>query len=241
MQTRGLRTKKRSLSHGERSEAYRWMHHRAAMEYRAKGSKLIYAAIIGSFVAGLLSLATAQQSVPGLNYVVSFFSIASAALTAIEQFENPRDEAAAHEQAADNFAVFYRGVNLELSLNPEERRAFLDFMQMAKADYERLVTTSPTLPDGVVDEYRLRFKHRRNQPEIVAADIGRETGEDVHVGTYQHQEAGVTQNDYDKIRELYNQKYGKTPSSVEFMMQRVDQTPVDQEIEDLENQISQFH
>lgn len=134
----------------------------------------------------------------------------------------------------------FRGTSLELSLNPEDRRSFQDYMQLAKADYERLLTTSPTLPDDVIEEYAAKFKHRRNQPEIVAADIGTS----IELKTYkQQQEDKMSPEDYAQLKKYYNMKFGEVPAELRDFMQtnveREEQT--DHDIADLENQISKFN
>lgn len=222
------------ISWGEKAEAFRWMHHRAAVSYRATGGYLIYSSIAFSFVAGLLSLATASKGLSAISYVISALTITSAALTSFEQFERPTDKAGEHEQAADNFAAFFRAANLELSLNPEERRAFLDYLQLARADYEKLVTTSPSIPDKVIDEYRERFKDRRNQPEVVAADIGLEINMKAYRG--KDEETTFTPDEYVKMKQYFNQKFGTVPPEIKESLQ-AGQADTDREIADLEAQI----
>ena len=224
----------------ERAESFRWMHHRAAVSYRATGAYMIYSSITFSFVAGLLQFGNHKQRRAWLDQLhCGFFSIASAALTSFEQFERPMDSAGEHEQAADNFAAFFRGASLELSLNPEDRRAFLDYMQLARVDYEKLVTTSPTLPDKVIDEYRERFKDRRNQPEVVAADIGL----DINLKSYQERDdhANFTPDEYNMLKRYYNQKFGHVPKALQALDQPSSVEAVtDQQIADLENQIKEM-
>ena len=224
----------------EKAEAYRWMHREAASSYRRSGGQLIYSSIFFAFVSGVLSLATAGiEKVQGLGYVVSAFSILSAALTSYEQFERPMDKAGEHEQASSNFAIFFRSSSLELSLKPEDRRAFLDYMQLAKAEYERLVTTAPTLPDEVVEHYAKRFKNRRNQPEIVAADVGTS----IELKTYQatNNEA-LSPEEYAQFKRYYNQKFNEVPViGLDDGGVTEEERRTDAEIADLENQISRFN
>ena len=226
----------------EKAEAYRWMHRQAASSYRTSGARLIYSSILFSFISGVLSLATAGiEKVQGLGYVVSAFSILSAVLTSYEQFERPMDNAGDHENAANNFAIFFRSTSLELSLKPEDRRAtFMDYMQLAKAEYERLVTTAPTLPDEVVEMYAKRFKNRRNQPEIVAADVGT----NIELTTYQaNNDDKMSPEEYAQFKKYYNSKYGEIPViSVDDGDAITDhERQTDAEIADLENQISQYN
>ncbi len=225
----------------EKAEALRWMHHQAASHLKESGARLIYSSIGFSFVSGVLSLATAGlEKVNGMGYVVSAFSILSAVLTSFEQFDRPMDRSGEHQQAAENFAVFFRGTSLELSLNPEDRRSFMDYMQLAKADYERLLTTSPTLPDDVIEEYAEKFKNRRYQPEIVAADIGTS----IELKTYkQKNDDKMSPEDYAQLKKYYNMKFGEVPAELRDYMQtdveKEEQT--DHDIADLENQISQYN
>ena len=223
----------------EKSEALRWMHQQAASHARRSGAQLIYSSILFSFISGVLSLATAGlEKVTGMGYVVSAFSILSAVLTSFEQFDRPMDRAGEHQQAAENFAMFFRSTSLELSLNPEDRRAFLDYMQLAKADYERLLTTSPTLPDDVVEEYAAKFKNRRNQPEIVAADIG----SSIELKTYKKDDGKMSPEDYAQLKKYYNMKFGEVPAELrDYMQTNVEkEEQTDHDIADLENQISRF-
>jgi GTP1/Obg family GTP-binding protein len=110
------------------------------------------------------------------------------------------DTASNHESAASNFASFMRTLNIELSLNPEDRRGFMDFLQIAKAEYERMVTTAPNIIDSILNEFVKQFPNKRNVPEIVAVE---------HPMTiYKRNTATVDQNEYREIRKLYNMRFG---------------------------------
>ena len=186
----------------EKSESYRWMHARSSSKIRRGGKFLVYSSIAFSSVLGLLNLlVTAHTSSSNvLTYVTGALSLLGASLSTYEQLDNSMDTASNHESAASNFASFMRTLNLELSLNPEDRRGFMDFLQIAKAEYERMVTTAPNIIDSILTEFAVKYPNKRNVPEIVAVE---------HPMTiYKRNTATVDQNEYREIRKLYNMRFG---------------------------------
>ena len=77
------------------------------------------------------------------------------------------EESERHQQAAIQYAKFYRSLNMELSMNRSDRQEFgIDFCKISKAEYDRLLVSSPEIPVSVVEDFNRTFTHICNKPDV---------------------------------------------------------------------------
>jgi hypothetical protein len=74
----------------------------------------------------------------------------------------------AHKGAAVLWGKFQRLIAIELSLHPNERSDCMHFLKMCRAELDRLIEQSPTIPDTVIAACKAEFKQYPNvrKPEI---------------------------------------------------------------------------
>ena len=74
-----------------------------------------------------------------------------------------------HKSTAILWGKFQRLIATELSLHPNERSDCMYFLRMCRAELDRLIEQSPTIPDRVIDECRQEFAKypKVRKPEIV--------------------------------------------------------------------------
>jgi hypothetical protein len=70
--------------------------------------------------------------------------------------------------AAVSWGKFQRLIAVELALNPLERMDSLDFLKICRADLDRLIEQSPSIPDNVINAFEREFKDNKKlrRPDI---------------------------------------------------------------------------
>ncbi len=110
----------------------------------------------------------AQERVPP-NYqyifvmVVGGFNILAGIITTIQQFLKITQLNESHRVSAIAWDKFYRNVKIELAKHPTERLHVSQMIKMCKEEFDRLMETSPSIPDKIV---RL-FKSSMTKAETV--------------------------------------------------------------------------
>ena len=158
----------------DKAICYRWMHEKTERIFRTKDMGFMFPVIILSTVTGAANFAMdsiltdpdqkkyAQLGLGGL-------SIATGIISTIANRLGYASGSEAHKGAAVLWGKFQRLIAIELSLHPNERSDCMHFLKMCRAELDRLIEQSPTIPDNVIAECRREFAQypKVRKPEIV--------------------------------------------------------------------------
>jgi len=118
----------------------------------------------------------AQDRVP-LEYqsyyvmVVGGFNILAGIITTIQQFLKITQLNEAHRVSGIAWDKFYRNVKIELAKHPSERTPVTQMIKLCKEEFDRLMETSPVIPDKIVESFKKHFQNSDNYIKIVKPEI----------------------------------------------------------------------
>jgi len=158
----------------DKAVCYRWMHEKTERIFYTKDLSLMFPVIILSTVTGAANFALnsvitdptmknyAQLGLGGLSILTGIISTIANRLAYGSNSE-------AHKGAAILWGKFQRLIAIELSLHPDERSECMFFLKVCRTELDRLIESSPTIPDSVIAACKLEFVNYPTvrKPEMV--------------------------------------------------------------------------
>lgn len=158
----------------DKAMCYRWLHDRSHSLFSNQNAWYTIPCIIISTLAGTANFA--QQRVPiqyqGLfTMVVGGINILGGIISTIQQFLKITQLNEAHRVSSIAWDKFYRNTKIELAKHPSERIQVNHMLKMSKEEFDRLMETSPTIPDKIVNQFKSAFKHTPEFDKISKPEI----------------------------------------------------------------------
>jgi len=158
----------------DKAMCYRWMHSRAHAMYSRLNTLYTIPVIIISTITGTANFA--QDSVP-IEYQSFFlmcvggFNILAGIISTIQQFLKITQLNESHRVSSISWDKFYRNLKMELAKHPTERMEVRRVLNMSKEEYDRLMETSPDVPEKIITLFKKSFKHSEAFLEIKKPEI----------------------------------------------------------------------
>ena len=70
---------------------------------------------------------------------------------------------------------FYRNIKIELAKHPHERKDVTKFIDFCKEEFDRLMETSPSIPEEIINEFKKTFKDSETYQKIILPEICADT------------------------------------------------------------------
>jgi hypothetical protein len=158
----------------DKAMCFRWLHSRAHALYSKLNYNYTIPVIVISTLTGTANFA--QDRVP-LEYqgyyvmVVGGFNILAGIITTIQQFLKITQLNEAHRVSGIAWDKFYRNIKIELARHPDERIHVNQMLKMCKEEFDRMMETSPVIPDEIIEEFRDKFKDSLEYEDIIKPEI----------------------------------------------------------------------
>lgn len=158
---------------GEASGCYRYMHHRAFLLYKGLSMRFTLPVIILSTITGTANFAQDQfpvgirGSVPS---IIGAMNLVAGIIATIMQFLKINELMENHKTAALAYGLLSRNIRLILALPRRERSSDgLDFVNICKAEYDRLIEQSPSIPTNILRRFEKKYPldGKFTKPEIL--------------------------------------------------------------------------
>ena len=155
----------------EKASCYRWLHGRAEKKYRRSNYSFTIPVIIMSTLTGTANFAmdsfvpqehkkVAMAAVGGVNIFAGIISTLQNFLRYAELME-------AHRSSGVAWSKLGRDICIELALDPPRRKPARDFLNICRAEYDRLIEQSPLMDDSIIAQFHAKFKNLDiNKPEM---------------------------------------------------------------------------
>ena len=159
---------------GDKAMCYRWLHSKSNSLYASLNAWYTIPCIIISTLAGTANFA--QQRVPvqyqGMfTMVVGGINILGGIISTIQQFLKITQLNEAHRVSSIAWDKFYRNIKIELAKHPKERMHVIQMIKICKEEFDRLMETSPVIPDKIINEFKNSFKHSNDFEKIVKPEV----------------------------------------------------------------------
>lgn len=158
----------------DKAMCYRWLHSKSNEMYSYLNAIYTIPVIIISTLTGTANFA--QQRVP-LKYqaffmmVVGGFNLLGGIITTIQQFLKITQLNEAHRVSCIAWDKFYRNIKIELVKHPSERTDVKQLIKMSKEEFDRLMETSPNIPNKIIMEFKKKFNNVDGYEKIIKPEI----------------------------------------------------------------------
>lgn len=142
------------------AQCYKWLNYRSHGKLSTMHAWFTIPAIVLSTISGTASFA--QESFPDniKSYapaIIGSINIFIGILTTIQQYLKISELNEAHRVSAISWDKFARNIRIELAKKPAERENAGQFLKQCRQEFDRLMETSPSINDNVIDEFTQKF------------------------------------------------------------------------------------
>ena len=152
---------------GDKAKCYRWLHSKSNGLYYYLNTMYTIPVIVISTLTGTANFAQSRVPPEYQNYfamIVGAFNITAGIITTVQQFLKITQLNEAHRVSSIAWDKFQRNITIELAKHPRERIHVNQMIKMCKEEFDRLMETSPVIPDKIVKQFEEEF---RDDPEFV--------------------------------------------------------------------------
>jgi hypothetical protein len=158
----------------DKAMCYRWLHSKSNSLYSNLNAWYTIPVIVISTLTGTANFAQTRVPLEYQNYfamVVGGFNILGGIISTVQQFLKITQLNEAHRVSGIAWDKFYRNVKIELAKHPTERMHPGQMLKMSKEEFDRLMETSPTIPEKIVTSFKYSFKKNDSFDKIVKPEI----------------------------------------------------------------------
>jgi len=157
---------------GERALCYSWLHNNAQKRYTRMDTYITLPTILLSTISGSASIGS-TTIFPGLastaGIAIGCLSLSVGVLNTVSSFFGWGKRSESHKAAAMTYSKIHRFIMIELALPRSERMAAKDMLKIMRDQLDRLMETSPQIPDPVIELFRQKFHD--STPNITKPEI----------------------------------------------------------------------
>ncbi len=158
----------------DKAMCYRWLHTKANALYSYLNALYTIPVIIISTLTGTANFA--QERVPDeyqalFMMTVGGFNLLAGIVTTIQQFLKITQLNEAHRVSSIAWDKFYRNIKIELAKHPRERIDVNQMIKMSKEEFDRLMETSPSIPEKIVQQFKNNFVQQSKFDDIIKPEI----------------------------------------------------------------------
>jgi len=158
----------------DKAMCYRWLHSKSNSLFSNLNAWYTIPVIVISTLTGTANFAQTRVPEAYQNYfamVVGGFNILGGIISTVQQFLKITQLNEAHRVSGIAWDKFYRNVKIELAKHPSERMPPGQMLKMSKEEFDRLMETSPNIPEKIVVAFKKSFKHSETFDKIVKPEI----------------------------------------------------------------------
>jgi len=158
----------------DKALCYRWLHAKSNELYASKNTWYTIPVIVISTVTGTANFAQERVPISYQTYfvmLVGALNILAGIITTIQQFLKITQLNEAHRVATIAWDKFYRNIKIELAKHPDERINVVHMLKMSKEEFDRLIETSPNIPQNIIQNFKIIFENSPNFKEIKKPEI----------------------------------------------------------------------
>lgn len=158
----------------DKAMCFRWLHSKSNAMYSSLNAWYTIPVIVISTLTGTANFAQERVPVAYQNYfvmIVGGFNILAGIITTIQQFLKITQLNEAHRVSGIAWDKFYRNIKIEIAKHPSERIEPKQMLKMSKEEFDRLMETSPSIPQEIINEFKDKFKDQESFKNIVKPEI----------------------------------------------------------------------
>jgi len=155
----------------EKAGCYRWLHDKAEKKYRRRYYLFSIPVIILSTLTGTANFGmdsyVNEDNQGTAKAIIGGFNIFAGVLSTLQNFLKVAEQMEAHRSSGVAWSKLNRNISIELALDPSRRQIANDFLNICRAEYDRLIEQSPLISDDIIDRFKKQFKsYNVSKPNI---------------------------------------------------------------------------
>lgn len=146
------------------AQCYKWLNSKAHLKYSYMNAWFTIPAITLSTITGTASFAQTSIPAPYQTYspmVIGSINILIGILTTVQQYLKISELNEAHRVSAISWDKFARNIRIELAKSPKERSEAGTFLKLSRHEFDRLMETSPSIPQSVLRDFKDTFSGKK--------------------------------------------------------------------------------
>ena len=158
----------------DKAMCYRWLHSKSNAMFSSLNAWYTIPVIVISTLTGTANFAQERVPINYQNYfvmLVGSFNILAGIITTIQQFLKITQLNESHRVSGIAWDKFYRNIKIELAKHPLERIEPKQLLKMSKEEFDRLMETSPNIPEKIVDQFKINFNEHDSFDKIIKPEI----------------------------------------------------------------------
>lgn len=158
----------------DKAMCYRWLHSKSNAMFSSLNAWYTIPVIVISTLTGTANFAQERVPVAYQSYfsmIVGAFNILAGIITTIQQFLKVTQLNEAHRVSSIAWDKFYRNIKIELAKHPSERIDVRQMIKMSKEEFDRLMETSPNVPETIISQFKNNFNDQDMFKKIVKPEI----------------------------------------------------------------------
>ena len=158
----------------DKAMCYRWLHSKANSMFSSLNAWYTIPVIVISTLTGTANFAQERVPLGYQNYfamMVGSFNILAGIITTVQQFLKITQLNEAHRVSSISWDKFYRNIKIELAKHPSERIDVKHMIKMCKEEFDRLMETSPNVPEKIVLNFKNNFNDQKIFEKIAKPEI----------------------------------------------------------------------
>jgi len=147
------------------AQCYKWLNSRAHLKYAYMNAWFTIPAIVLSTVSGTASFAQTSIPIAYQTYApmaIGSINILIGILTTVQQYLKISELNESHRVSAISWDKFARNIRIELAKAPKERADAATFIKLSRQEFDRLMETSPAIPQNVIRQFDRTFSGKKN-------------------------------------------------------------------------------
>jgi hypothetical protein len=158
----------------DKAMCYRWLHSKANVLFSRLNAWYTIPVIIISTLTGTANFAQGRVPLEYQNYFVMLvggFNILAGIITTIQQFLKITQLNESHRVSSISWNKFYQNIKIELAKHPSERMDPKQMLKMSKEEFDRLIETSPNIPEKIIEQFKTSFDKADMFDRIIKPEI----------------------------------------------------------------------
>ena len=147
----------------EKANCYRWLSSKCEKKYRRYYYSLSIPVIILSTLTGVANAGMGSYVSEGgqknATAVIAGTNIFCGILGTLSNFLKLSETMESHRIQGIAWSKLGRQIQIELALDRKRRQNAHDFLKISRAEYDRLIESSPTIDDDIIRSFKSTFKN----------------------------------------------------------------------------------
>lgn len=148
------------------AQCYKWLYTRSHNIFASMHAWFTIPTIIFSTISGTASFAQASIPQEYQNYAtlgIGTINIFIGIFATIQQYLKISELNESHRVSAISWDKFARNIRIELAKSPDERSDAGSFIKICRQEFDRLMETSPRIPEKIITEFIDKFRGKTEE------------------------------------------------------------------------------